>query len=122
MGGNGALSYELRPAIPGLTFDSGARTLSGTPSTAGTYQMTYQVSDADDNTAAGDADTLSFTITVREADTAPSFATRVADRTYTVGQAITPLVLPRRSAATVPSPMSCAPRSQASRSTRLFEP
>ena len=94
VGGNGALSYELRPAIPGLTFDSGARTLSGTPSTAGTYQMTYQVSDADDNTAAGDADTLSFTITVREADTAPSFATRVADRTYTVGQAITPLVLP----------------------------
>ena len=94
VGGNGALSYELRPAVPGLTFDPAARTLRGTPGTAGTYAMTYRVSDADDNTAASDADTLSFTITVREADTAPRFAERVTHQTYTVGEAITPLVLP----------------------------
>ena len=94
IGGNGHLSYELRPAVPGLTFHPAARTLRGTPGAAGTYQMTYQVSDADDNTSASDADTLGFTITVREADTAPSFATRVADQSYTVGEAITPLVLP----------------------------
>ena len=94
VGGNGALSYELRPAVPGLTFDGASRTLSGTPDTAGTYAMTYRVSDADDNASASDADTLSFTITVREGDTAPRFAERVADQTYTVGEAITPLVLP----------------------------
>ena len=64
MGGNGPLSYELRPTVPGLTFDPAARTLSGTPRTAGTYQMTYTVSDADGNTAAGDTDTLIFTVTV----------------------------------------------------------
>ena len=94
VGGNGALSYDLRPAVPGLTFDRAARTLRGTPGTAGTYAMTYRVSDADDNTAASDADTLSFTITVREGDTAPRFAVRVPDQTYTVGTAIAPLVLP----------------------------
>ena len=94
LGGNGPLSHELRPEIPGLTFDPAARTLSGTPTTAGTYAMTYQVSDADDNTAAGDADTLSFTVTVVEADTAPRFAGTVPDRTYTVGEAIIPFVLP----------------------------
>ena len=94
VGGNGALSYELRPAVAGLTFDPAARTLSGTPTTAGTYPMTYTVSDADDNTAASDADTRTFTITVREGDTAPRFAQSVADQTYTVGKAISPLVLP----------------------------
>ena len=94
LGGNGALSYELRPAVPGLTFDPAARTLSGTPSAAGTYAMTYQVSDADDNTAAGDGDALTFTVTVVEGDTAPRFDGSVADRSYTVGEAISPLVLP----------------------------
>ena len=94
LGGNGPLGYELRPAVPGLTFDPAARTLSGTPRTAGTYQMTYTVSDADDNTSDGDADTLSFTITVAERDTTPRFAESVADQTYTVGETISPLVLP----------------------------
>ena len=67
VGGNGTLSYELRPEVPDLTFERDARTLSGTPSTADTYEMTYRVSDADDNTAASDADTLSFIVTVRPA-------------------------------------------------------
>ena len=94
LGGNEPLTYELRPKVPGLMFDPGARTLSGTPSIADTYKMTYRVWDADDNTAASDADTRSFTVTVREGDTAPRFAERVADQTYTVGEAISPLVLP----------------------------
>ncbi len=64
LGGNGPLTYELRPAIPGLTFDPAARTLRGTPSTADTHQMTYRVSDADENTADSDADTLTFTVAV----------------------------------------------------------
>ena len=94
VGGNGALSYELRPEVPGLSFDPGARTLSGTPATADTYGMTYRVTDADDNASAGDADMRSFTVTVREGDTAPRFDRSVADQSYTAGEAIRPLVLP----------------------------
>ena len=88
-GGNGTLSYELRPEVPGLTFDPGARTLSGTPTTGDTYEMTYRVTDTD-----GDADTRSFTVTVSEGDTAPRFDRSVSDQTYSVGEAIHPLVLP----------------------------
>ena len=58
-GGNAPLSYSLSPNVPGLTFNASTRQLSGTPSTAGTYAMTYTVTDEDDDT-----DTLSFTITV----------------------------------------------------------
>ena len=62
-GGNGALSYSLSPTVPGLTFNAGTRQLSGTPSTAGTYSMTYTVADED-----GDTDSLSFSIDVEESD------------------------------------------------------
>ena len=51
VGGNGALNYELRPDVPGLTFDSETRMLSGTPSTADSYRMIYRVTDADNDTA-----------------------------------------------------------------------
>ena len=49
----------------GLTFTPGTRTLSGTPTTAGSYRMTYRVADADDNGAASDGDARTFTITVQ---------------------------------------------------------
>ena len=32
--GNGTLSYSLTPTVPGLTFNSATRTLSGTPTAA----------------------------------------------------------------------------------------
>ncbi|MYD94706.1 MAG: hypothetical protein F4Y02_13670, partial [Chloroflexi bacterium] len=84
-GGNGALTYALALAcasgdegtaqdcgLPsGLTFDADDRELAGTPDTPGTYRMEYKVTDADDNTAAGDADTLNFTITVATAVPGP---------------------------------------------------
>ena len=63
-GGDGALTYSLSPEVPGLTFNATAsvRRLSGTPTTAGTYDMTYRARDVD-----GDTDSLSFTITVESA-------------------------------------------------------
>ena len=96
-GGDGELTYRLEPTVPGLSFDRGARTLSGTPNTAGTYAMTYTVMDPDDNTTDADTAALTFTITVQEAerpDTAPMFERTVADRTYTAGEPIDDLTLP----------------------------
>jgi len=48
--------------VPGLSFSATARRLTGTPTTAGSYDMTYRVADAD-----GDTDSLTFTITVESA-------------------------------------------------------
>lgn len=62
-GGNGALSYSLEPTLPWLTFEAETLTLSGTPTMAGTYGMTYRVVDADENLAETDAATLVFDIT-----------------------------------------------------------
>ena len=58
-GGDGALTYSLSPSVPGLTYSAATRQLSGTPSAAGTYAMTYTVTDED-----GDTDSLSFIVTV----------------------------------------------------------
>ncbi len=62
--GNPPLTYSLFSdvAVPGLLFDPASRTLSGTPTTAGTYPMLYTVTDDD-----GDFDTLSFTLVVTAA-------------------------------------------------------
>ncbi len=62
-GGNGALTYSLTPAIPGLNFNPTTRRLTGTPTSAGTHSMTYTVTDAD-----GDSDSLTFNITVEDLD------------------------------------------------------
>ena len=59
--------------------------------------MTYQAVDGDNNTAASDAATLSFTITVQKPeppDTAPAFAVTVADQTYTESEASQPADAP----------------------------
>lgn len=68
-GGNGALSYSLTPAVPGLVYVAATRTLSGTPISTGSYAMTYRAVDGDANTSASDAATLSFTITVKPVST-----------------------------------------------------
>lgn len=65
-GGDGRLTYSLSPDVPGLSFSSSTRRLGGTPTTAGTYAMTYTATDTD-----GDTDTLGFTITVAAADEDP---------------------------------------------------
>ncbi|MDE2816086.1 MAG: putative Ig domain-containing protein [Chloroflexota bacterium] len=58
-GGNPPLTYSLSPAVPGLIFDAAARRLTGTPTEAGSYAMSYTVTDAD-----GDQYTFYFTIAV----------------------------------------------------------
>ena len=94
-GGNGALSYSLVPEVPGLTFDTATRTVSGSPIVADTYSMTYTVVDGDDNTEDSDDATQTFTITV-EPDTAPSFAEPVEDQSYTAGDDVS-VTLPEAS-------------------------
>ena len=81
-GGSGELTYSLQPEIPGLTFAASRRVLSGTPTAAGSYSMTYGATDTREVTAS-----LRFTITVQAApppltiDPAPT-AAAVADGTY----------------------------------------
>ena len=92
-GGNGPLTYDLQPTVPGLRFDPAARTLNGTPTQAGSYPMTYTVTDADTNTAPGDADTQTFTITVQKTSTAPD--SRVCSLlAATGGTSSKPVVIP----------------------------
>ncbi len=61
-GGDGKFTYSLSPQVPGLSFDPGRRELSGTPSEAGVWLMTYSVRDA-----SGDDDWRYFNITVEAA-------------------------------------------------------
>ena len=58
-GGDGTLMYSLTSSVPGLSFDAATRQLTGAPTTAGTYIMTYNAEDED-----GDSATRVFTITV----------------------------------------------------------
>ena len=88
--GNGDLTYDLRPVPPGLAFDAASRTLSGTPSEVAISLMTYEVTDAD-----GDTATLTFEI---EVDTMPSFeGATVAEQSYQTGEDIGVLGLPAAS-------------------------
>ena len=45
-GGNSNFTYSLTSVVPGLTFDTSTRTLSGIPTQAGRYQMTYTAIDS----------------------------------------------------------------------------
>ena len=85
-GGDGPLTYSLTPDVPGLSFNTTSRRLRGTPTTAGTYDMTYRVRDVD-----GDTDSLSFAIAVA-ALANPDLAVEspsVSNCTLTVGASFT---------------------------------
>ena len=88
-GGNGAITYTLTPAIPGLTLNPNTGILTGTPTTAAaSAQYTYTATDTDD-----DSVTLTFNIVVAE-DKAPDFGTATAaDQSFTVGETVA-LTLP----------------------------
>ena len=78
-GGDGTLTYSLSPAVPGLSFDPATRRLTGTPTQAGSYAMTYTATDTD-----GDTDSLTFTISVQTAGGGQT-------PTYGVGDTLTDL-------------------------------
>ena len=95
-GGTGTLTYTLRDAggndvdavdnaVPGLTFNTTARVLSGTPTTQATTALTYTVTDERGSTA---SDTVTLTVAAAVALNAPG------DQTYTMGRPITGLTLP----------------------------
>ena len=73
-GGSGTLRYSLEPNLPpGLEFDSVERTLTGTPTAAGSYPMTYVVRDAN-----GRTDKISFVIVVQQYSAIGSILSDVA--------------------------------------------
>ena len=102
LGGSGALTYSLSlnsdgsGGLPdGLTFDAGAQTLSGRPTT-GQVQTTYfyVATDVDGNRS------LALNVDIRiegAGDTMPVFAdgTTIDDQVYTATNAISTLVLPQ---------------------------
>ena len=98
-GGNEPLTYTLTPEVPGLTYDAGNRTLSGTPTSVDTHSMTYTVVDSDSNEEGTDAATLGFTITVQPAPLTFGGAT-IDDQIYTVNKPIDTLTLPEATGGT----------------------
>ena len=61
MGGEKDLVYSLSGSVPGLVFDAATRVLSGTPTTPGTYDMTYT---AKDSATGGTMESVTFKIAV----------------------------------------------------------
>ena len=97
-GGTGTLTYTLTgpsggnlPA--GLSFNANTRTLSGTPDTAATTVLTYEVTD--DN---GDSANATFTVIVSDG----LALTASGNQNYTQGTAITALPLPAATGGTMP--------------------
>ena len=90
-GGTAPLTYTLTGLPPGLTFNAGTRTLSGTPNTAGTTTLTYTVTDTN-----GASTNVAFTVNAGLALTAP------ANQNYTQGTAISNLELPVATGGTMP--------------------
>ena len=79
-GGQEPLVYRLEQVPPGLAFDAATRTLSGMPTTPGTYRLPYQVVDVD-----GDQDTQTIIVAVpvtdcEEWNTGTFFATATLER------------------------------------------
>ena len=86
----GAVTYSLSPELPaGLSFDSSARTISGTPTAASAKTAyTYTATDGTDTV------TLRFSIAVSEGVATASNSFSVPDQSLRVNRAMTTLNLP----------------------------
>ena len=105
-GGNGAITYALTPAIPGLTLDAATGVLTGMPTTAATAtDYTYTAGDTDGSAAGTDEATLTISITVNEMTVTPTVPTfgdaTIDDMTYEIGTAVD-LTLPVATGSTPP--------------------
>ena len=58
--------YEASGLPPGLAFDPARRTVSGTPTTNGSWTVAYSAADADNDTGDGDEARQSFTVRVTD--------------------------------------------------------
>ncbi|WP_138992356.1 family 78 glycoside hydrolase catalytic domain [Larkinella sp. C7] len=66
---NDALTYALSGTVPGLGFNASTRVLSGTPTTAGTFSLTYTATDAQNLD-----EQVEVTVTVSNTATAPALS------------------------------------------------
>jgi alpha-L-rhamnosidase len=66
---NGALTYSVSGTVPGLGFNAATRVLSGTPTTAGTFSLTYTATDAQNL-----GDQVTVTVTVSSMATTPGLS------------------------------------------------
>ncbi len=76
-------TYGLASVPAGLSFDPAARTLSGTPTIPGTFDLTYTATDQDSRT-----DSLEFSVTVSNAND-PPIGVPTINGTATQGEALT---------------------------------
>ena len=88
-GGEGAITYALTPAIPGMFFDTVTGVLSGAPTTeAAATDYTYTAGDTDGSAPGTDESSLTISITVL-ANTIPTFSIiRGPSYIYTVGTVV----------------------------------
>ncbi|WP_043361989.1 putative Ig domain-containing protein [Belnapia sp. F-4-1] len=85
---NDALAFTLTGLPQGVTYDAATRTLSGTPTAAGTYQLTVTATDTAGATA---TDTFNLIIEPEEEEpenAAPVQAAAIADQGGKVGEAL----------------------------------
>ena len=92
-GGTGDLKYNLSPAVLGLTYSTDTLnnpiTVSGTPTRAGEYRMTYTVTDTDlDEDKPDDSASLTFKIIVRDSSERPRLSTQPDDLVFTATEEI----------------------------------
>ena len=91
-GGTPPYTYAATGLPPGLTFASSTRTISGTPTTAGTYEVEYTVTDDGNKTASRSFD---ITVTTAPPTCNPTFGNQsVSDKPWTSGTGIAPFTLP----------------------------
>ena len=86
--GDAPITYDLSPAVPGLTFNSNSRVWSGTPTAADTYVMTYTAEDAD-----GDSVEVSFNLVVSTGDIVAGSPPNVPTNLLVAGQTVDSLML-----------------------------